>query len=236
MKQAGLGLSLLLATGVTLAADDIGVRTGTSQADLGQISEDLTAAFNFKALQPAAPLGVLGFHVNAFASYTETDDKDAWGRANGDRISYLPMVGVGIGKGLVADVDVGAFIADSPTTNVRVMGAELRYAIFDGGVAMPAVGLRASYTQVEGADNLDFSTRGLDLSVSKGFVVATPYAGIGKMWGKAEPGVAGLDDEDIYETKLYGGVKFNLLLVQLTAEAELTGDNLTYSLRTGFGF
>lgn len=236
MKQAGLGLTLMLASTVALAADDVGVRAGASQADLAQISEDLTAAFNFKALQPAAPLGVLGFHVNAFASYTETDDKNAWGRANGDRISYLPMIGVGIGKGLIADVDVGAFVADSPTTNVRVMGAELRYAVFDGGVATPAVGLRASYTLVEGADNLDFSTRGLDLSVSKGFVFATPYAGIGRMWGVAKPEVAGLSDEDIYETKLYGGVKLNLLLVQITLEAEMTGDNETYSLRTGFGF
>ncbi len=237
MKKTCLGFGLLLASGVAMAADDVGVaRAGANQNDLRLVSEDLTAAFNFKPLQSAEPMGVLGFHVNAFASYSETENPDAFFRANGDRITHLPMIGVGIGKGLLAGLDVGAFVAESPTSNVRVLGGELRYAIVDGGVATPAVGLRASYTQVEGADNLDFNTRGLDLSVSKGFVVLTPYAGIGRLWGVASPDAVLLEKQDVYATKLYAGLKINLVVLQLTVEAEKTGDNTGYSLRTGFGF
>jgi len=37
-----------------------------------------------------------------------------------------------------------------------------------------------SFTQLAGVDQLDFSTRGVDLSISKGFALFTPYAGFGK--------------------------------------------------------
>src|SRR5438034_2379749 len=52
-------------------------------------------------------------------------------------------------------------------TNIKLYGGELRYAIVPGGAAMPAIGVRGSYTKLTGVAQLDFDTKGLDLSISK---------------------------------------------------------------------
>ncbi len=237
MKTTVGAIVLVLVSGGAWA-DDIRIRQPgpSGQADLAEISEDLTAAFSYKPLGPAAPLGLLGFHANALLSYTATEHEDAWRRITaGEKIGELPLLGVSAGKGLIAGLDVGAFFADSPTTNVEVFGGELRYAFAEGGLISPALSLRASYTKMVGADDLDFSTRALDVSISKGFVLLTPYAGMGRVWGRAEPNVATLEEVDVKNNKLYAGLKIDLLVLQLVLEVDQTGDNSSYNLRLGFG-
>jgi len=51
----------------------------------------------------------------------------------------------------------------------------------------PAIGVRGSLTKLSGVDQLSLDTRGLDLSISKGFALLTPYAGIGRVWSTAIP-------------------------------------------------
>src|SRR5205809_689848 len=80
--------------------------------------------------------------------------------------------------------DLGAAV---PSTNIKLYGGELRYAIGPGGIAMPAIGVRGSYTKLTGVDQLDFDTKGVDLSISKGFTIFTPYAGVGKVWVASTP-------------------------------------------------
>lgn len=238
--------ALLLATvALPAAADDIDFPAVTpgSQQDFERAMTDLTAAFSFKPLAPAEPLGTLGFHVGVIGSYTGIENEDAWRSLTGEDFEDLGVLALAAGKGLPFGIDVGAFLADVPNSNVSLYGAELRYAISEGGIATPAIGLRAAYTKLEGIDELDFDTKSLDLSISKGFVMLTPYVGIGRVFGTATPnGInslaegGDLEEADVNENKYYAGVRFSLLLIKFTAEIDQTGDNTSYALRASFGF
>lgn len=216
-------------------ADDIRLQPTAVQADLQAVARDMVAAFSYKPLNPAEPLGVLGFRLDAVASYTETEDRGAWGRVTGGDFSNLPLLGLAVGKGLLLGLDVGAFAAQVVDSNAQLYGAEVRYAMVDGGLVTPAVGLRAAYTKLSGADDLDFSARSLDVSISKGFALLTPYAGVGRVWGRLDPDSATLSRADANENKLFAGLRVSLALIKVVLEADNTGDNTSYNLRVGIG-
>jgi hypothetical protein len=104
---------------------------------------------------------------------------------------------------------------------------------------MPAIALRGSYTQLAGVDQLDFNTKGADLSISKGFAMFTPYAGIGKVWVTSTPkNIVGAtpSEESLSENKYFVGVNMNFVLINVAVEADKTGDATSYGLKLGFRF
>jgi len=127
-----------------------------------------------------------------------------------------------------------------PSTNIRLVGGELRYAIVPGGAATPAIGIRGSYTKLSGVDQLEFSTRGVDLSISKGFLMFTPYGGIGKVWADSNPvgtaAAAGLSKESFSVNKVFVGLNMNFGLMNLALEGDKTGKASTYGAKLGFRF
>lgn len=236
MFRTFLASTLLLAY-LPAHADDIRIQTtASSQSDLQRVARDMSAAFGYKPLNPAEALGLLGFRIDALASYTETENPGAWRSITGDRFNELTLLGVAVGKGFPFGLDFGAFAADVVDTNASLFGAEVRYAFAEGGIIAPALGLRAGYTKLTGADDLEFSTRSLDVSISKGFTLLTPYVGAGRVWGKLDPeaGIA-LNEEEANENKLFAGVRISLALLKIVLEADNTGDNTSYNLRVGFG-
>jgi len=80
-------------------------------------------------------------------------------------------------------------------------------------------------------------TRGLDVSISKGFAFVTPYAGLGRVWVESDPhGTAGLRAEKFSLTKAFVGVGMNFALLNLNLEADKTGELTSYSLKLGLRF
>lgn len=221
----------------TVAADNIDQIATLSQSDFRGLSQDLGAALSYKAVVPTEPLGIVGFDIGVEVTATKLQHRDAWDRAssgNPPDTVYIPKLHVH--KGLPAGFDIAAFYSTVPNTNIELWGAELRYALLPGGVATPALGLRGTYTRVSGIEQLDFSTRGVELGISKGFTLVTPYAGIGRVWVESEPRVGTLAPEDFSDTKLYAGVNFNLVLGNLALEADRVGDTTSYSAKFGFRF
>lgn len=207
----------------------------TCQDEFQSVAEDLVAAIDYRAVGPAEATGIVGIGVGLVGSYVAVDDKDAWRDVTGESFSGLPMVGLQATKGLPFNIDVGAFYSTVPDTNVDVFGGEIRYAILPGSTVAPALALRASYVTVSGIEDFDLESKGLDLSVSKGFALVTPYAGVGFVWGEAEPDPSTtLATAEVEETKLYVGARLSLGLVELTPEIGQIGDNTAYSLRLGF--
>ncbi|MGQ0699543.1 MAG: hypothetical protein ACT4PZ_15020 [Panacagrimonas sp.] len=237
--QSTLSAALLLALSPMQASAldfDFDFVDDPQQADFKSVVEDVGALLNAKSLSPAEAGGITGFSIGAFAAYVPTDDGNAWRRLIGEEIDEIGTVGVIAQKGLPFGIDVGAAYSWVPGSDISVLSAEVRYAFLEGGVATPALGLRASYSRLEGVDELDYDSYGLDLSVSKGFGPLTPYAGVGYVFSTFDPDpVFGLDDEDVDETRIFIGLRLSAL-IGITPEYERVGDRDSFNLRFGFAF
>lgn len=230
---------------VALAATSLGAQAGGDIDTLGNLaqsefrlfSEDLGAALSYKALAPAEPLGITGFDVGVEMTATSMEHSSLFDQASSDSgFDTLPVAKLHVHKGLPFNFDVGAFLSTAPDSNIRLMGAELRYAFIEGGVAMPAVAVRGTYTQLSGVDQLDLNTRGVELTISKGFTMLTPYAGIGRVWTTSTPDLPSpisLSEEEFSQDKFYVGANLNFGLMNLAIEGDKTGDAASYGLKLG---
>ena len=228
--------SLLMLSPAAHAVDfDFDIQPGATQADFKDIAEDVSAILNAKSLTPAEPYGITGFGIGVFGTYVETQNPDAWQNVIGEEVDEIGLVGLTVQKGLPLGVDVGASYSWIPQAEANLLGLELRYALLEGGVATPAIGLRGSYSKLSGFDDLDYDSYGLDLSVSKGFGPLTPYAGIGHVWSKFKVDQFGLDDENVDDMRYFVGLRLSALF-GITPEYERIGDHDVFNLRIGFAF
>lgn len=232
---------LLGGVSLPLAADDIDQIDQLLQAEFRDLSRDMGAALSYKAVAPVEPLGIIGFDIGLEVTATDLRHRAAWEQASsGDAPSTVYVPKVHLHKGLPLGIDVGAFYASVPSSNIDLWGAEIRYALIKGGVAVPAVGLRGTYSMLSGVEQLEFNTKGLELGISKGFALLTPYAGVGRVWIESTPaGTAAstpLEQEKFSETKAYIGANLNFLAGNIAVEADRIGDVTSYSAKFGFRF
>lgn len=211
--------------------------TTPNQQDFHSVAQDLTAGLDYKALGAAEPGGLLGISVSTFGSYAPTRDSGAWKRLTGDKVDAVGTVGLRAAKGLPFGLDVGGFYTRLPGSDASAYGAELRYAILEGTVATPAVALRGTLTRASNIGDFDYRSYGTDLSISKGFLFLTPYAGAGYVHSSTKAdGRFGLDREKLDRAKFFAGLGFKLLLLDATVEYERLGHNDVYSLKAGLTF
>jgi hypothetical protein len=218
--------------------DNIGNLT---QAQFKSFSEDMSSAVSYKPVTPAEPLGILGFDVGVEVTDTELQNPALWTTATSGAFTsnsvILPKLHAFVG--LPFNIDVGAFYSEAPSTNIKLYGGELRYAILEGGTASPAVAIRGSFSQISGVDQLSFETKGLDVSISKGLAMFTPYAGLGEVWSDSTPhNTTGnsLTKESFSQTKFFVGCNLKILLVNLALEYDKTGSAPSYSAKLGMRF
>lgn len=223
-----------------LAADDIDNLQALAQSQFKSLSQDLGAVLSYKAVSPAEPLGLTGFDIGLEVTGTELNHSDIWKLAasSGSAPSTVLVPKLHLIKGLPFNIDVGAVYTSIPNTNIKLYGGELRYAILEGGVAMPAVAVRGTLTKLSGVDQLDFTTKGLELSISKGFAMFTPYAGIGEVWVDSTPKGTGVTvtKESFQQTKFYAGVNANFGLINLALDYDNTDSTNSYSVKLGWRF
>jgi hypothetical protein len=235
-----LVLSLLtpgLLAALPARAIDFTLSSNASQVDFHSVSQDIVAAFDYKALEPAAATGISGVSVAAFGSYAPTRDSGAWQRLVGSSVTDIGVVGVKADKGLPLGFDVGGFYTRVPGTDASVYGGELRYAILRGTPVTPALAVRGTYTGAGNTGDFRYHSYGADVSASQSFVFVTPYAGLGYVWGHTSVDhLDNLNDEDLSRGKLFAGLDFKVLLLDTTAEYERLGGNNVYSLRAGLAF
>jgi len=211
-----------------------------AQSKFRLLSEDLSSALSYKALAPAEPLGLTGFDIGLEVSSTKLANASEWESAVSSQkaINTLPVPKLHVHKGLPFDIDFGVVYTSIPTTNIKLIGGELRYAIISGNVALPAVAVRGTMTKLSGVNNLAFGTKGLELAVSKGFLMFTPYASVGQIWTTSDPSepTGLLKKETFQQTKMEVGANINFGLMNLSLEGDKTGDSTTYSAKIGLRF
>jgi len=240
MKRALIPAICSLFLSGSVSAADIDNINELIQSEFKDLSQDLTAALSYKAVQPAEAMGLLGFDIGIELGATEMKS-DAWKIATGGGENWLPVPKLHISKGLPFGINIGGFYTQVPTTNIKLWGAEASYAILAGSTLVPALAVRGAYTKLSGVSQLEFDSKSIDISISKGLTLFTPFAGIGHVWADSTPRVLGaggvnLTAESTNATKLFAGLNFNLLGGNLAIEADKTGDNLTYSAKLGLRF
>lgn len=214
------------------AANDIDNIGNLSQNLFKDLTNDLGAALSYKAITPNEPLDGLGFDI-----YSTSMDSLAFEQATtSNSPDKLLLPKVHFHTDLPLGFDISAFYGSVPDSNIGLIGGELRYAVYDGGFYTPAITLSGSFSQLSGVDELDLNTRGLELSVSKGFAMFTPYAGVSTMWIESDTNVQGLSSENISENKYFLGFNLNLGQMNITAETEKTGDTASTSAKIGVRF
>jgi len=243
MKQSIInGLLCLILSAPAMAGDnDIDMQQFSlgEQELFGDLIKDLGSAMSYRAVTPAEPLGlILGIDVGLEVTGSKMqNEQNGWKQAtsnNGQDTIYNGKIHVH--KGLPLGIDVGAYFGSVADSNMKSIGGEVKYAILEGSTISPALAVRGSYTSMTGVDDLDLSTAGLELSISKGFAMLTPYAGLGAIYYEGEG--TGLNDyqfdsESDTLAKYFLGVNFNLGLVNFAAEADRTGENSSYSAKFG---
>ena len=237
-------LALLCTFGIVQPAMAANISTlgQLGQSEFRTLSEDLGAALSYKPVTPAAPLGTIGFDMGVEVTQTDTSKSaQLWSKASngGSSVSKVYVPKLHIAKGLPFGIDVAAFYSKIPSTNISLVGAELRYAILEGGIAMPAIAVRGSYTKLGGVDQLALDTKGLDVSISKGFAFFTPYAGVGQVWVDSKANLTAplkLSEEKFTQSKVFVGANLNLGLTNIAAEVDKTGGIQSVSLKLGFRF
>lgn len=226
-------------------AADISFQSGMTQQLFQDFSKYAASVLVYRAVEPAAPLGLTGFDVGIEVTATSLDSgKDYWKKAfqNSDAPSYVMAPKLHVQKGLPFDIDVGLVFSQVPSTNIQYWGGELKYTAYKGGVLLPAIAVRGTYSQLFGVDQLDFKNYGLELTASKGFGIGIkiiPYASIGQNWFESAPknlplGIA-LGKENFSLIRYAAGAQLQLTIFSITAEADYL-QVPSYTLRAGLAW
>jgi hypothetical protein len=244
MKKMLMAFLLLLLTAAPAMAKVTFILPAT-QDDFKNLSRDLGLAISYVPLSPAEPLGgalpgfdigveVTGVSINKNASYIQNSVTNP-----SDVPSTIPEAKAHVQVGLpFIPIDLGFVYGASPdNTNYKLVGYEIKWAFLKGSTVAPALAVRGAYTKLSGIDVFDISTKSLDLSISKGFAMLTPYAGIGEVWitNKPNGSVPSITQADITETKGFVGCKLSFGLINFVAEADFATVN-SYSLRMNLHF
>lgn len=241
-NKTALVVLLFLNSFTVIADNDLDGIENFTQNDFEKFSDNLAAAVSYKGLIPAEPLGITGFDISIALSATSIDE-DLFNIASdgGWDIDTLPLPKLMVHKGLPFNFDVGAFYTSAPDTDIKIWGGELRYSFVEGGIISPAVSVRLSYSTLEGLDELEQENIGAEISISKGFAILTPYGGVGTIRSTTTPKLTQLENiNNLQEvsntyTKVFAGLNINVGL-NIGLEVDQTGDETTYSIKTGFRF
>ncbi len=172
---------------------------------------------------PAASLGVKGFYLGVDTTFTTIDNTQyQWRRGtegdtsaagtfdNADASAVLIWNRAIVRKGLPFGLEVDASLAQAASTQAWLVGIGLKWAIVEGfrtGLGrLPDVAIRASLATAVGAHDSTLTMVGVDLLVSKPFVLdrawaLSPMLALQGGWLLADSGLVDLTPEtDAFET------------------------------------
>jgi hypothetical protein len=241
MKRIILTTLILLFITSVASAKDIKIYQTIAQSEFDQFIEEFGASLFFNPMAPAEPLGMTGFDVGLEAVATDISDSESYWRKlveDSDPDSYLVVPRLHVQKGFPFNIDIGAMFVEVPDSNIAVWGVEAKYAILSGTVATPALSIRGSYSKLDGVEEISLNTQTLDVLISKGMLMFTPYAGISgtRIEGRENSDLVTLEKVDKTGFKTLVGLQFSPFpLFNINAEVNF-GDVTQYGLKIGLRF
>jgi hypothetical protein len=237
MLKTPLVLCAMAAAAVSAQAQSVNMAQIGGPA-FKSLVEDTGAMASYRAQLPSEPQGLTGFDLGFSLTQASLQQTSRYAVGTQGLRSTMRWASLHAHKGLPLGWDLGAFISQgmdgrAEPNGIDQRGVELRYALLEGSTATPALALRASATELSGIQGYQLKTQGMDLSVSKGFALFTPYAGFGVVRAK---GQAGELSDSVTLNKTFLGIGTNLLLINLNLEYDKTGNVPSYSLKAGWRF
>lgn len=234
---------MLAAVPAVAQEDDIDFDPSITQEEFATFSRLVAQGIYATPVEPARARGLLGFDIGIAATALPVETNAAyWQKAVGDDFSisdYVAVPRIIVSKGLSA-ATISASYSQVPDTDISVLGGALDVPLLDGGVIRPTVALRGTYSQLQGVDELDLKTYGVELFVSKGFGPLTPYAAIGRARSDAT-GRIELPDASTFtltdeadSNRITIGLRLSLLIPKIVIEAT-QGEERSYAAKVSFG-
>jgi len=234
-------LVMLLAASLPSRAgdSDISLPAGFGQTQFNTLVEELGTAVAYNPVAPAESMGITGFDLGVIVTGVELDEQ-VWNQvvSDGSAPSTLPLAKLVVRKGLPFGIDLGLNYTSVPDSNVKIVGGEVRKSLLEGSTVLPAISLSLHTSSLDGVDDLDIKTYGVDVGVSKGFAIFTPYAAVGQLWVEGEEKLALLDLKkyDDSMTRSNAGVKVGLMpMMSLTLQADFAETN-SYNVKLSLDF
>jgi hypothetical protein len=192
-------------------------------------------------VEPASARGLLGFDIGVAATAVPIDPAAAyWTQSVGEEdfsiSDHVVVPRLVASKGLSFGTISGAY-AKVPDSDVAMWGGSLDLPLTRGGIATPTLALRGAYSTIMGVEELDLSTYGVELFLSKGFGPITPYGAVGYAWTKAEGRIDAIDrvlKDDSTMNRYTVGVRLSLLLPKIVIEAT-QGEERSYAAKISLG-
>jgi len=240
-----LGLATCLAVGGARAASFDDLLSGVAQGDAKTYAQPLADAGTLLAgagtFHSARSKGIAGldFGLKLLMVPISSGDPSANSILGETDASALGLPVLVANKGLVKGLQVGArFMSLELSKDVGqldLVGASLRFEVnelFHVPLLMPRIGIQADYTRLAVGESVTTTVTGLDLIVSKSFVILEPYAGLSLLKGSTDleythtpavgdpvPVSASLDSD---ATRLAAGINFTPFpLLRVNAEYAL---------------
>lgn len=227
------------------SGSDIEFDPDITQAEFETFSSLLAQAIYATPVEPAHARGLLGFDIGVAATAVPVDPAATyWTKAVNDDFTISDHVAVPrlvASKGLSFGT-ISATYAKVPDTDIQLWGAAYDMPLTSGGIASPTIALRGAYSQLRGVEQLDLTTYGAEVFISKGFGPITPYAAAGYARYNSEGRINGLpggstitltDDGNMKRYTL--GVKISMFIPKLVVEAT-QGEERSYAAKVSFGF
>jgi hypothetical protein len=230
-RHLALAAATLLASAAQAA--DFNAIGLLNQAEFRAFSEDVSSAISHKGLIPSEGLGITGFDIGAAVGATEVAHRDTLRKAAGGASipKAVPYASLRVVKGLPFDIDIGVVQTSLYDTDVRATGGEIRWAFIGGSTVLPAVAVRLAGSKLSGVRQLEMRTVSADVSISKGFLFLTPYAGVGTVQTRSRAPGTSLAAENFRQDKVFAGVNIALVPLAINVEADRTGEATSYGIK-----
>ncbi len=229
------------------------------QAAFAEVAREYGMAFSPKLLAPAETLGINGFQFAVQVGITDINEtEDYWSRSveDGDPPSVLVTTQLDMRKGLPYSFEVGAHATYLINSELWAFGGSLKWSPNESVDDFPVdLAARGSVSRMVGSTQLDLTTAGLDLILSRDFGVGgvaniAPYVSYSPAFIFARSGVldstpgTGDDPSNSFvfaeeeETlhRLVVGVRFVLGALNFTPEVALTKGIRSFNGNLGLDF
>ncbi|MGD2062261.1 MAG: hypothetical protein PVF51_01625 [Nitrospirota bacterium] len=197
-------------------------------AEYRDLTRDLAAALQFKQTAPPASLGPHGFEAGIEVAATDIDEQaDYWRLVTDAPPDHLIIPKLRVLKGLPGRVDGEMMLSYLPSRDIFLWGIAGKWTAIEHDHGVPATSIRLSLTDLQGVEELDFTTIGLDLAAGYSWSTVEPYVGIGVMWVSSQARVRAeqaevlvTEREEFATGHAFAGFRLYLPLVAITAELD----------------